>query len=168
MRLNQRSIDELMTAMAVVEKALAEKPTKATVVKSLANIGWCSPKSAGIEKTFLDALTAKGITITPNFAAVMGMKSGATAETVKPVTTKEPPTVPATATAPTAKPEESIRVAPPEGPGDFTVVNLKAVSLMQTKRERTEVRFIGSECGLSGSVAVGLLRSSCNLIEFAI
>jgi hypothetical protein len=159
MKISQRSKEELSTALTRVEAALAEKPTKAMVVKTLFKHGWCSPNSAGIEATFLKACKAQGVELTPNFSKVMGE----VAASEKPApTTAEPAPAPA-ALAPVPSTETT-----PEGPGDFTVMNLKAVSLLQTKSDKTTTHLIGSDEVLSGSVGASVLRSNCSLIEFAI
>jgi hypothetical protein len=161
MKISQRSKEELVTALTVVETALGEKPTKAMIVKVLAERGWCSTKSAGIETTFKTAILAAGVDLNeyPNFSKVMGDTGHKAVEKPAP-TTAEPALAPAAPAPPS--PEA------PEGPGDFTVVNLKAVSLLQTKGDKTTTRLVGSDEVLSGSVGASVLRSNCNLIEFAI
>lgn len=153
MRINQRSKEELANALKAVEAALAAKRTKTVVLKTLSEMGWCSSGSAGVEKSFLTSLRAKEVPLTTLFAQLMseGAESGPAEQAETAERQAEPPLA-----------------LQPEGHGDFTVVNLKAVSLMQTKNDHTDVRFIGSENGLSGNIAVSVLRSSCNLIEFAI
>jgi len=168
MRINQRTDAELTAALAEVERALLEdvktsgRAKKSTVLRVLSNKGWCSPGSAGVEASFQSALTAKNLlgNDSPFRKLMLGQSitPPATSERA-PEGRQEPVTAAATTTA----------VAPVQpGPGDFTVVNLKAVSLLQSKNGRCDIRFIGSDEGLVGEVDASFLRSNCNLLEFAI
>jgi len=168
-------------ALEAVELALAKqasktkdgKATKSTVLNTLAGMGWCSFGSTGVEKSFLATLQAKGIGIPFTFASLMGIEPDKTSMLLtQPPLPPAPVKVEKPVAMPPPIPQGNIKPAvtelPPEAPGDFTVVNLKAVSLMQTRDGKTSVRFIGSENGLNGSIGVSSLRASCNLIEFAI
>lgn len=75
MNLMKIDTSALARAIQAVDSALgtAAYPTKALVVRTLAKMGLCSPKSAGVEQTLLNAAKAKRIDIPVNFAKLMGV-----------------------------------------------------------------------------------------------
>ena len=177
MKINQRSREELAQALQKVQHALGLRPTKAAIVSALADMHWCSVNSSGIERTFLAAVKAAGLAVDGPFAKVMGVApSGPTAVKLMAEPPGVKPSETATTTVSTGKPpkvsedtnEDAIELPPKKDDGDFTVLNLKAISVIEASGASSQITFIGSKAKLAGSTDDSSLRSSCSLIEFAI
>jgi hypothetical protein len=156
--LKERSVEQLTKLRDKVEEKLGTipRPTKKMVLEVLSGEGHCSPKSAGIEKTFLKVLKTKLVPLGPRFAALMG-ETTTSSQSASSQSASSRPTPPS---APTGENQ-----APPP-PVVRQLLNFKSVSEIKFKDGRAEVT------GLDGTVAeiTGLdeakLRSGCNLIEF--
>jgi len=98
MSLHTTPKDQLLQLADRIEQALASKASKAAIVRTIAEHGYCSPKSTGIEKTLIKVLTSNGIPIKPKLAAVMGVSP-------TPSTRTETPDVTVAPTLPTPEPE---------------------------------------------------------------
>lgn len=141
--------DGLRPILQAVEDALKQssKPTKALVVKTLAQHGLCSESSSGTEKTLQAAASKLGIlSVAPTFSVLMGEAS--------------PRWTPGSAgTAGTAPAPEL------PTPGK-TLLCLKSVSQIDAVGGRAKVTFNDGEKKSFGRFDVSAFRSSCNLIEF--
>lgn len=138
--------DGLRPILQAVEDALKQssKPTKALVVKTLAQHGLCSESSSGTEKTLQAAASKLGIlSVAPTFSVLMGEAS--------------PRSTPGSAgTAP----------APELPTPGKTLLCLKSISQIDAVGGRAKVTFNDGEKKSFGRFDVSAFRSSCNLIEF--
>jgi hypothetical protein len=146
--ITQKPAEELGQLLAKVEQALtnAPRPTKSLIVRTMSELGQCSSGSTGFEKSFLKALKAKQVPLTPKFAALMGevAPAGRTAASApSPETVKTPEMLP------------------------LLRFNLKAISILKIDgRGNGLASLIGGGEMSIGKLDESALRSSCNLIEF--
>jgi len=149
--ITQKSAEELKSLLQKVEQALtgASRPTKSLVVKTMAELDQCSKGSTGFEKSFLKALKAKNVPLTPKFAQLMDEQSTAAA-----------PTTRTSATIPDAeKQAETTQV--------LSGLNLKGVSLIRVDGRGSGVAcFIGGGEQSIGVFDESAFRLNSNLIEF--
>lgn len=171
MKMNERSGPDLQMAIDKVEEALVtdaksgRKTTKAAVLHVLFNLGWCSIKSTGIEKSFLAALLNKSIGIPEEFAKLMGVAKTSCVKANDSGPIKSKNTEASRVEPPVVNPVvEDARVEDPNG---FRLVNLKAVSCLTASGPKSTVSFIGFKNSLVGNIDVSALKAGCNLIEFS-
>lgn len=149
--ITRKSAEELTGYLQKVESALTQtsRPTKSLIVATMASLGQCSKSSTGFEKSFLKALKAKNVPLTPKFAQIMGERSTAAAPT----------------TAVATRTEESIKDA--ETTQVLSGLNLKGVSLIRIDgRGSAKASFIGGGEQSIGAFDESAFRSNSNLIEF--
>lgn len=73
MKIQDMTKEQFIKTMNKVEADLTTRPTKSQVITTLSDLGHCSPKSAGFEKTLLKVATSHGF-VPPRFAALMGTR----------------------------------------------------------------------------------------------
>lgn len=144
--ITKASAERLTELLESVEKALvgASRATKSLVVETLSLEGECSRGSSGFEKSFLKALKAKKVSLTPKFAELMGERSVAAAPTGSPLVE-------------TDKPEQTMS----------THLNLKSVSVIRVNGSgQAEASFIGGDVKSIGKFDESAFRSNSTLLEF--
>jgi hypothetical protein len=136
--------DGLRPVLQAVEDALKQssKPTKALVVKTLANQGLCSESSSGTEKTLISAAAKLNLTVPPTLSILMGE---------------------ATPRAAAGSPGTPAPQLPSTG---RMLLCLKSVSQIDAVGGRAKIIFNDGTKKSCGSFDVSAFRSSCNLIEF--
>lgn len=157
MKIQELSTDQLHELVNHVEETLrgAPKPTKALIVRTLAERGHCSAKSTGTEHTLIKAMKAKNVGIPAALASLMGEQSTAVTKAVQ--VTKVTKAVPA-----------------PAGPPPPSLLSMTGgVSMVKVNPtgDQAEVFYVGGSSpvnvGCNGATLERNLRSNFILIEFS-
>jgi len=155
MKISELSVDQLRLAVNKVEAALTAKQTKAAIVKALSDLGYCSPKSTGIEATFVKVVEAASIKLTPLLANVMGRPVTGSSAIVD--SAKGAPAIPPTTPTTNA----------PAVPIVDMAINLKGVSIIEaSKNGAASIVFIDGSKLSTRTFDAQKFRSNCNQIEF--
>lgn len=157
MNLTQANGAELLSLLEKVEAALklSTKPSKAAIVRSMAEAGWCSPKSSGTEKTLVNRAKALGLTLPPTLAQVMGEGNGSQSSTPSPTSRPSKSSVP--------------DVEPPTQSSDgIHVAFIGSLSFAKVDQQGTaKLSFSDGTAAQFSGCAVDAFRSSCTLLELS-
>jgi len=171
MKVQELTKEKFIQVMKKVEDSLDKThPTKRQVVQTLSDLGYCSPKSSGFERSFLKVGVGHGF-VTPKFAALMGVRpSTTTPETTHPwigkptVQAINPTSLPDVPSAQSTKNPVARRLvaATPQ----FTLVGLNppAVSVVTFFKETTVFFKDGSEQPKS-ALTRSSLENACTVVS---
>lgn len=151
--LKDLNASQLQALLNNVEKRLGTSPTKAEVIRTVADEGHCSPSSTTVPATLLKCVERHGLPIPSHFAQLMG---------VVPTIAHPLPQTPSTLGQPETSQPDKPSVA------SARLLNLKSVSAIEVNAEKGKaiIHFMDGEITESGSFDVSEFRSNCNLIAF--
>ena len=151
MKIQELSTNQLHELVNHVEETLrgAPKPTKALIVRTLAERGHCSAKSTGTEQTLIKAMKAKNVGIPEALASLMGEQSTAVTKAV---------------------PAPAPRLAGPPPPTLLSLTGGVSMVKINPAGDQAEVFYVGGSSpvnvGCNGATLERNLRSNFILIEF--
>jgi len=140
--LRELNAPQLRALLKTVEERLGNSPSKAEVIRTLADDGQCSYSTTSAPATLLKCLKENNVPLTPRFAELMGESLPLASLPTEAVDPDKPSVV------------------------NVRMLNLKSVSSIEVGKREATVCFIDGETATLGSFDESEFRSSCNLIAF--